>query len=130
MRLDSYLDGLDIPPRTRLVTGRDLVAQRIRLRLATHEGEILRDTSIGFPWATWLSTKPPPLASIRSSVRKQLGQIAGVTAVGNVQASASGGTISVSADVETDEGSVSISAAIASPDAKTMSFTADFWGGS
>lgn len=128
MRTDFYLDGLDLPARTRLVSGLDLVAQRIRMRLALHQGDVLRDVSIGFPWADWLSTKPVPLATIQAQVRRQLALIPGVSQVANVQASAAGGTITLSADVSTEEGSVSILASIADPGTRTMSFTANFWG--
>ena len=128
MRLDTYLDGLDFPDRRRLVSGIDLVAQRIRVRLATHKGEVLRDVSIGMPWVAVLSSKPVPLATVRSHARKQISAVKGVVSVSNVQATASGGTISVSADVSTDEGAVSISATIQDHDARSMSFTANFWG--
>lgn len=128
MRLDSYLEELEAPARTRLVSGIDLVAQKIRLRLAIHQGEVLRDVSIGFPWVDWISTKPPPLAAIRSRVRSQLGKIAEVSAVTNVQASVSSGTIHISADVSTPEGEVSIKASISDPGTRSMSFAANIWG--
>jgi len=128
MKLDAKLEGLDYPDRRRFVSGIDLVAQRVRLRLATHKGEILRDASVGLPWVEWLSTKPVPLASVRSGVRRQVALVAGVTSVTNVQASASGGTLSVSLDVTSDEGTVSIQASITDEGTRTMSFTANFWG--
>ena len=128
MKLDAKLEGLDYPDRRRFVSGIDLVAQRIRVRLSTHKGEILRDTSIGLPWAEWLSTKPVPLASVRSGVRRQAAAVAGVTSVSDVQASVSGGIVSVSLDATTDEGTVSIQASITDAGTRTMSFTTNFWG--
>jgi len=128
MKLDSYLDDLDLPARRRLISGIDLVAQRIRVRLSTHRGEILRDVSIGMPWVDILSTKPVPLSTVRAQARRQALAVPGVTAVTNVQASASGGNIALSLDVTTDEGTVSIQGTITDAGTRTMSFTTNFWG--
>jgi uncharacterized glyoxalase superfamily protein PhnB len=54
--------------------------------------------------------------------------VPGVTSVSNVQASVSGGTLSVSLDATTDEGTVSIQGTITDAGTRTMSFTTNFWG--
>lgn len=60
-------DG-DLPESTEHVTGVDLLAQRLRIRLSFHRGEYLLDRRVGMPYARWRSQKPPRLDEIRDHV--------------------------------------------------------------
>ncbi len=81
--LDVALDESgDLPAGgTRLITGRELVAQRIRMRLSRFLGEELLNQALGLPFLDWRAIKPPPVAEIGAVVRREVETIPGVTRV-------------------------------------------------
>lgn len=81
--LDVALDdSLDLPAGgTRFITGRELVAQRIRMRLSRFLGEELLNQSLGLPFIEWRTLKPLPIAEIGAVVRREVETIPGVTRV-------------------------------------------------
>lgn len=82
MPMDLALDSAgDLPLYGRPLTGAEQVAQRVRIRLGTHQGEDLRDASVGLPYVTWLTTKPVPVAAIVARVRREVLGTGGVVSV-------------------------------------------------
>ena len=77
----------DLPVYSRQVSGLDLLQQRLWLRLALHQGEVLSDRTKGLPWVPWLSTRPVPLALVRSRIRREVESCPGVLSVSDVTAS-------------------------------------------
>lgn len=76
--LDS--DG-DLPLYGRSITGAELVAQRVRIRLTTHQGEDLRDATRGLPFVAWLTTKPVAVDAIVARVRREVRETEGIVSV-------------------------------------------------
>ncbi len=60
-------DNLDIVWPTRIVTGRELTMQRLRVRLSTHRGEWALDTAQGVPYAQW-DEELTPTDDIRDTI--------------------------------------------------------------
>ncbi len=78
--VDAYLDPItnDLPAVNRLITGLDLVLQRIRIRLNRNRGEWFIDITAGVPLLDWLAHKPPRLGEIAAFIRSELDSIPGV----------------------------------------------------
>ncbi len=60
------------------VSGRDLVAQRVSIRLRTFLGEWILDASKGLPFFAWIASKPPDPAAIGALVRREIDTTPGV----------------------------------------------------
>lgn len=73
-------DG-DLPAFCYAITGIDLVAQRLRLRLGTFLGDWVLDPTKGLPILRWLGTKPPNAAEIGAVVRREIETTPGVLRV-------------------------------------------------
>jgi hypothetical protein len=128
-RVDIALeaDSLDIASPTRLVTGLDLVAQRIRVGLALHRGDVLRDASIGLPWVEWFGQKPVPVATIVARVRRVIEAVPGVLRADvSAQMNTSTGELALEAEVVAEEGRFSVRQVVADGGTKNMSFRATF----
>lgn len=76
MATDLYLDpvtnDIELVPDTgqlRLISGVDLVAQRIRLRIKTHLGEWPLDITAGLNWKDVIFVKNPNLAQVSADIR-------------------------------------------------------------
>ncbi len=109
MALDIALGSdLDLPLATRFIRGRDTVAQRVRIRLQQHLGDWVLDTSKGIPWATYLSTKPAPVAAIEASCRTEVEATPGVLAVQSVSSTLSGRDLSITITYTDSEGDVAV----------------------
>lgn len=122
IRLD---DDLDIAVPTRLVTGIDLVKQRIHVRLATHRGDVLRDAKLGLPWVDWFGLKPFPFATVAARIRREIEGIPGVVTVLEVTVTPDGaGSVAVAAEVTAAEGRLSIRQVVADGGTKNLSFAA------
>jgi hypothetical protein len=74
------IDG-DLPVKPRIVRGPEIVAQYIRRRLRTFEGEWILDRRVGLPWLRWKERKPVPLEDIRQTVRETIRTTTGVLEV-------------------------------------------------
>lgn len=59
----------DLPVRCRLITGRDLLEQRIGAALGLHLGEWFADPRLGLPWRTWAQQRPPDVTGIGAALR-------------------------------------------------------------
>lgn len=73
----ELIDG-DLPSHPRLISGVELIAQRIRIRLQIHRGEWLLNRRLGLPYLRWRGEKPPRVQSIGSRVREAVRTTPGV----------------------------------------------------
>lgn len=109
MAIDLGLDDSgDLPLFARTISGAELVAQRIRVRLGTHRGEDPRDSSRGLPWVDWLQQRPPQVDSIVAAVRREVLATDGVVRVLNWTGSFSRttGVITISGEAVVSSGRV------------------------
>src|SRR5690554_2894741 len=93
----ELIDG-DLPLVTRRITGVELIAQRIRIRLRTFLGEWLLDRRVGLPFLRWRKRRAPPLASIASRVSEEVRTTRGVLEVRRVRAVQDGEVVRVSGE--------------------------------
>ena len=111
IRLDSTGD---LPDVGALLTGAELVAQRIQIRLLTWLGEWPLDKSEGIDWRTATTTKPFPLDLVVTLLRREIDTTPGVLRTAIVSAAFDVDTqaAAISYDVTCDDGarlSVSVS---------------------
>lgn len=112
---DIQLDSVgDLPDVGALLTGADLVAQRIRIRLLTWLGEWPLDKAEGIDWRTITATKPFPLDLVVTLLRREIDTTPGVLRTAIVSAAFDVDTqaAAISYDVTCDDGarlSVSVS---------------------
>lgn len=95
----ATLDGGSLRLPAVILSGVDLVAQTIRVRLYTLPGEILSDATVGLPWRAWLSDRRTSADVVAARLRALLEQIPGVTSIESVSASRSALGITASARV-------------------------------
>ena len=95
----ATLDGGSLRLPAVILTGVELVAQTIRVRLYTLPGEILSDATVGLPWREWLSDRRTSADVVAARLRALLEQVPGVTSIDSVTASRSGLGIVASARV-------------------------------
>jgi len=108
--IDVLLADGDLPDFTRIGGGVEVVAQRIRFRLATHFGEWRLDNRVGMPFLTWSQIKPPPLDSIAAKTRREIEAVPGVVRVDALSAEhdTTSRRVTVSGTVLTEEGVVTL----------------------
>ena len=109
MPYDVKLDANgDIYESTQVVTGDELIAQRIRIRLQTHLGEWLLDTSQGMPYIDWADTLPLPVTEVRQKILDELTTTPGVLTVTSLVVDVDNvlGCLSATASVLLDGGAV------------------------
>lgn len=108
--VDLGLDPVtgDLPRVPTLITGLDLILQRIRLRLNRGQGEWFLDLDAGLPLLAWRTQKPPNLPSISSTIQAEIDSIPGVQRTQNFTATFNDVTrqLTVSGEVVTDAGEV------------------------
>lgn len=80
-------EDLDLPPVGEVLTGARLVLQRVRLRINTHRGEVLRDAALGLPYLEWAETMPAPVSAITSALIQEIIETPGVSSVRDQRAS-------------------------------------------
>lgn len=103
----ATIDGGSLRLPAVILTGVDLVAQTIRVRLYTLPGEILSDATVGLPWRAWLSDRRTSADVVAARLRALLEQVPGVTSIDSVSASRStlgivaSARVTVQADGET-----------------------------
>ena len=71
-------DDGDLPIVTRHAIGAEVVAQRVRFRLETFEGEWILDTAVGLPYLKWRGTKVVNLDAIGARIQRELLTVPGV----------------------------------------------------
>lgn len=106
MSYDVQLIDGDLPAVTQHITGNDLTVQRLTLRLGTFLGEWVLDTSVGLRYVEWLQQTPPRVDEIGADLRREVETTPGVVRVDNWLGSYDGRTLSFSADVVVDDGTV------------------------
>ena len=80
--VDSSPDSTgDLPAFTRHITGQQLVAQRVAVRLATHKGEWILDTSKGLDYQGWAQLRPFPADNVSAIIKAEIEGTPGVTSV-------------------------------------------------
>lgn len=84
--VDVGLEDGDLPAFCRPISGDALVAQRVRLRLLQYPGDWLLDRQAGVPWLDWSQAKPPPLAVIEATLRREIETTPGVRRVDELRA--------------------------------------------
>lgn len=104
MAHDIALENGDLPLVTRRISGTELIAQRIRIRLRTFLGEWLLDRRVGLPFLRWRERRAPPLASIASRVSEEVRTTRGVLEVRRVRAVQDGEVVRVSGEVVVEGG--------------------------
>lgn len=100
----------DLPVHFGLITGIDLIAQRISVALRLHRGEWLQDVRVGLPWLEWVQIKPPPLSAISAALRSTVLGVPGVLEVTRYTATHDVETesVAIEMDVRTDEGEMTV----------------------
>lgn len=86
IQTDIGLDPVtgDLPDTTRLITGMDLIQQRIRLRLRRGLGEWFLDPlGTGLPLLEWRQMKPPDKGQIIGLIQAEIRAIPGVLSTSN-----------------------------------------------
>ncbi|MFU8802631.1 MAG: hypothetical protein ACNA8W_02370 [Bradymonadaceae bacterium] len=76
--IDLLLIDGDLPIRPTIYRGPEIIAQYIRRRLLTFEGEWILDRRVGLPWLRWKEKKPVPLDVMRQTVRETIRTTTGV----------------------------------------------------
>lgn len=103
MPYDVQLENGDLPVRTEHISGIELVAQRVRIRLGTHRREWLFNPRVGLPFMRWRAQKPPPLGRIEARVRRTVRDTPGVREVRGVSAELDGRTVRVTGRIIAEE---------------------------
>lgn len=110
VQVDAYLDPLtgDLPEVNRLVTGMDLVAQRIRVRLQRGLQEWFLDTTVGLPLLEWRQQKPPQVQAILARLQEEIRLVPGVVSTANFSGTHEplARRLTITGDVYVDEDSV------------------------
>jgi hypothetical protein len=111
IQADIALDPLtgDLVWPTKLLTGLDLIQQRIRTRLRRGLGEWFLDPNgVGLPLLDWRQQKPPRVQEIVSRVQSEIRAIPGVTATANFVGThdAAARRLTISGDVFAADGAV------------------------
>ncbi len=106
--LDVQLIDGDLPERTKILTGNDVVIQRIGRRLQTHLGEYLSDKSVGVPWASWVAIRPFPINEASAWLRAAIETCPGVVRLDDWTGEMSGSTATFTGTVITSSGAVPI----------------------
>lgn len=86
LALDQSGD-LVVDPDFALVTGRDSVVQRIRLRLYLVRGSWYLDTSEGVPWFQTIMVKAPDVPAIDALLRAEIASVPGVDSLVSFESS-------------------------------------------
>lgn len=87
----------------RNATGRDLIHEKIAVRLRTHKGEWPLDTRVGFPWVELLASRPFPAGELEELVLADISQMPEIEVVRSVVVTQSGMSISIAIEVELSE---------------------------
>lgn len=106
MAYDLLLIDGDLPDRPTLVRGPELIAQRVRRRLAMHRGEWLLDQRVGVPYVRWRAQKPPRVDAIGAHIRQVVTDTPGVLGVEAFRAVLDGRTVRVTGRVLIEGGEV------------------------
>lgn len=106
LKLDALTNDLAFDGRGNiaLVSGAELVAQRLRYRLNTQLGEWSFDLRLGVDYRNTVMQKAPDLGAVRAAFIAAIATTAGVVAVEFFELSLSGRRLSVRFAVLTNEG--------------------------
>ena len=132
---DAQLDADgDFPLASKIISGADLVLQRIRLRLQRGTGEWFIDpVNVGLPLIEWKGTKPAPVESIVARIQNEIRQIPDVVSTVNFTGTYEQSTrkVTITGDVIITNGSAVGVVLISAdrPKRNTMSFGVFFSSG-
>ena len=103
IRCDSVGDLPDVGAH---LTGAELVAQRIGIRLRTWLGEWTLDKSKGMDWRAWQQSKPFPLQLVATMARREIDTTPGVlrSSLRTATFDADAGDAALAYDVVCDDG--------------------------
>lgn len=102
--IDVLLSGGQIQRFNRLASGAAVIAQRVRARTLTHRGEWPLDTSVGIPWTSYLGGKPFNVEGLIADLATTWQATPGVAEVVSIDATQSGGTVTITAELRTVTG--------------------------
>jgi hypothetical protein len=105
--LDPTTGDMVVP--TRLITGLELIQQRIRRRLQRGTGEWFLDPAgTGLPLLAWREQKPPRIAQILQRLQDEIKAVPGVVATANFTGThdVAAHQLTVTGDVIVDDGTV------------------------
>lgn len=97
-------DDGDLPVFTRHVSGMEVIAQRVRVRLGTHRGDWPLDVRAGIPWTEYLGRKPLDMAALAAVLAVEMLAVPGVTAVEDLDWSVDNGLATITATLRTAVG--------------------------
>lgn len=136
VELDAYIDPTtgDLPEASRLITGLDLIQQRIRRRLLRGTGEYFLDpVNVGLPLIAWRNTKPPNVALIVARIQAEILDVPGVISTANFVGvhDAAAHRLTISGDVLANDGAVTavVVTGLTAGARNTMSFGVYFASG-
>jgi len=76
---DIGLDSTgDLPTITQHISGIELIAQKIKIRLLTFKGEWKLNEALGLDYPGWFQTKPAPVALASGLIRQEIEATTGV----------------------------------------------------
>jgi hypothetical protein len=107
--VDIALDDDDLPDVPYLLTGLDLVVQRIECRMNRFFGEWFLDRTVGLPLVEWVTTKAPDREAVLSRIEQEIREIPGVVRTENALAKLENRLLSIQMDVITQAGTVTLS---------------------
>jgi len=96
---DVLLQDGDLPVEPTLTTSRQLVPQRVAVRLRLSEGEWPFDESVGLPWIEWFQDKSLDAQDIAPIIRSEIAETRGVEEVTSFSVTDSGSSWSFTAEV-------------------------------
>lgn len=103
--LDVQITAGDLPERTRIITGNEVILQRLGRRLQTHLGEYLSDSSVGVPWADWLSVRRFDVDAAAAWLRAAIETCPGVVRLDDWTGVRDGDSATFTGSVVTSDGS-------------------------
>jgi hypothetical protein len=106
--LDVEIIAGDLPERTRIITGNDVVLQRLSRRLQTHLGEFLADKTVGVPWADWLAVRRFDIDTATAWLRASIETCPGVVRLDDWVGVRDGDTATFTGTVVVSDGSAAL----------------------
>ncbi|MEL6348039.1 MAG: hypothetical protein AAFV53_33335 [Myxococcota bacterium] len=110
--MDVALENGDLPHVSRYITGPELIAQKIRIRLLTWRGEWLLNQEDGIDYLSLSEQKPPDTEAIADLLRAEILGVDGVVDIDGFTVTFTGERLSASGTVRIAEDVLSLSAVI------------------
>jgi len=101
---DVLLQDGDLPPEPQLTTTRELIPQRVAVRLRLAEGEWPFDETAGLPWIDWLTDAQTEARDVAPVIRSEIARTEGVEEVTSFEVNDDGDSWSFTAEVQAESG--------------------------